>query len=198
MRRSAPDSPRTPGSSRVPRPAPNENFLLVSASAHLPASPLVPVARRIADAGCNLVDARLATIGGESTLIALASGSWDAIAKLESALARLEREDTLRVQHFRTSAKPQQPTLLPYLVEIVAADKPGIVSEVAEFFAQQGITIDSLSCTRYRAIQTGAEMFQAQLTVGIPADLHIAALRDDFLDFCDQLNLDAIIDPIKY
>jgi len=42
-------------------------------------------------------------------------------------------------------------------------------------------------------MQTGADMFSAQITVGIPANTHIAALRDDFLEFCDGLNLDAII-----
>ncbi len=47
-------------------------------------------------------------------------------------------------------------------------------------------------------MQTGAEMFQAQITVGIPADSHIAALRDDFLELCDGLNLDAIMDPVKF
>ena len=29
-------------------------------------------------------------------------------------------------------------------------------------------------------------------------DMHIAALRDDFLEFCDHLNLDAIMDPMKF
>jgi glycine cleavage system transcriptional repressor len=28
--------------------------------------------------------------------------------------------------------------------------------------------------------------------------MHIAALRDDFMEFCDHLNLDAIMDPMKY
>jgi glycine cleavage system transcriptional repressor len=36
------------------------------------------------------------------------------------------------------------------------------------------------------------------LTIGVPADTHIAALRDDFLEFCDALNLDAIMDPMKF
>ena len=48
------------------------------------------------------------------------------------------------------------------------------------------------------AMQTGAEMFQAQITIGIPAETHIAALRDDFLELCDGLNLDAIMDPVKF
>ena len=91
-----------------------------------------------------------------------------------------------------------QSNMLPYLVEVVAADKPGILFQLADFFDRQGITIESLHCARYRAMQTGAEMFSAQITVGIPVKTHIAALRDDFLEFCDRLNLDAIIDPMKY
>jgi glycine cleavage system transcriptional repressor len=47
-------------------------------------------------------------------------------------------------------------------------------------------------------MQTGTAMFQAQITIGIPAQTHIAALRDDFLEFCDGLNLDAIMDPVKF
>ena len=47
-------------------------------------------------------------------------------------------------------------------------------------------------------MQTGAEMFTCQVTVGIPANMHIAALRDDFLEFCDGQNLDAIMDPVKF
>jgi len=27
--------------------------------------------------------------------------------------------------------------------------------------------------------------------------MHIAMLREEFLDFCDELNLDAVLEPIK-
>ena len=74
----------------------------------------------------------------------------------------------------------------------------GTDAKLADFFDRQSITIESLHCSRYRAMQTGAEMFTAQVTIGIPADMHIAALRDDFLEFCDHLNLDAIMDPMKF
>jgi glycine cleavage system transcriptional repressor len=47
-------------------------------------------------------------------------------------------------------------------------------------------------------MQTGADMFSAHVTIGVPASMHIAALRDDFLAFCDDLNLDAIMDPMKF
>ena len=181
-----------------PRPQPNENHLLINAFSVHPESPLLAVSRRIADSGCNLADARLSTVGRDVSVLALAVGSWDAVAKLESSLARLEREEGLRLVWYRTTPKPLQSNLLPYIVEVVASDRPGILFQLADFFDRQGITIESLHSTRYRAMQTGADMFQAQVTVGIPANMHIAALRDDFLEFCDHLNLDAIMDPMKF
>jgi glycine cleavage system transcriptional repressor len=180
------------------RPAPNENYLLINAYTTHPQSPLLSVSRRIADSGCNLVDARLSTVGRDVSVTALAVGPWDAIAKLEAMLTRLEREEGFKLIWYRTGPKPVQSNLLPYVVEVVAADKPGILYQLADFFDRQGITTESLHCARYRAMQTGAEMFSAQITIGVPADMHIAALRDDFLEFCDHLNLDAIMDPMKF
>ena len=182
----------------TPRPAPTENHLLINAYTTHPESPLLPVTRRIADSGCNLVDARLATVGRDVSVTALATGSWDSVAKLEAMLTRLEREEGLKRVWYRTGAKQAQSNLLPYIVEVIAADKPGILFQLADFFDRQGITIENLQSTRYRAMQTGAEMFSAQVTIGVPANMHIAALRDDFLEFCDHLNLDAIMDPMKF
>ena len=182
----------------TPRPSPNENHLLINAYTTHPESPLLSVTRRIADSGCNLVDSRLATVGRDVSMTALATGSWDAVAKLEAMLGRLDREEGLKLNWYRTAAKQSQSNLLPYIVEVVAADKPGILFQLADFFDRQGITIENLQSTRYRAMQTGAEMFSAQVTIGVPSDMHIAALRDDFLEFCDHLNLDAIMDPMKF
>jgi len=180
------------------RPASSENYLLINAWVAHPASPLLAVSRRISDSGCHLVDARLSTVGRDVSVTALATGSWDSVAKLEAMLGRLERENDLKLVWYRTAPKPSQSDLLPYIVEVIAADKPGILFQLADFFERQGITIESLHSTRYRAMQTGAEMFSAQVTIGVPSEMHIAALRDDFLEFCDHLNLDAILDPMKF
>ena len=182
----------------VARPAPNENHLIINAYTTHPQSPLLMLSRRIADSGCNLSDARLSTVGRDVSMTALAVGSWDAVAKLESMLSRLDREEGLKLVWYRTGPKALQSNLLPYVVEVIAADKPGILFQLADFFDRQGITIESLHSSRYQAMQTGADMFSAQITIGVPADMHIAALRDDFLEVCDHLNLDAIMDPMKF
>jgi glycine cleavage system transcriptional repressor len=175
-----------------------DNHLLIQTLSPAQHSPLLALARRIADCGCNLADARVSTLGADTSLVLLAQGSWDAVAKLENALTKFTRDTDLHLVHYRTSPRSAQSHLLPYVVEVIAADKGGVLAEVIEFFSRRGISVEQLSSMRYQAMQTGADMFQAQITIGIPADSHIAALRDDFLELCDSLNLDAIMDPMKY
>ena len=172
--------------------------LLIQALAPATRTPLLALAKRIADAGCNLADARVATIGNDTSLMLLASGAWDAVAKLETALTKLARDEDLRLLHYRTEPREPNSNLLPYLVEVIAADRPGILVKVVEFFSRHDIRVEQLNSLRYQAMQTGAEMFQAQITIGIPSELHLATLRDDFLELCDGLNLDAIMDPVKF
>jgi glycine cleavage system transcriptional repressor len=90
-----PAGKQTPGDN-APRPATNENYLLISAFAAANHSPLVAISKRISDCGCNLAEARVASLGSDLSVLALAQGSWDAIAKLENALARLERDGYVR------------------------------------------------------------------------------------------------------
>lgn len=181
----------------IPRAGSDEQLLIQTLSS-AGKSPLLTLARRIADAGCNLSDARVSTIGADSSLVLVASGAWDALAKLENALGKLARDEDMHLVHYRTQPREPDARLLPYLVEVVSADRPGILVRIVEFFHRNRITIEQLNSMRYQAMQTGAEMFQAQITIGIPSDSHIATLRDDFLELCDSLNLDAIMDPVKF
>ena len=40
-------------------------------------------------------------------------------------------------------------------------------------------------------------MFSVHMLLDVPGEIQIASLREEFLDFCDQLNLDAVIEPMK-
>jgi glycine cleavage system transcriptional repressor len=41
-------------------------------------------------------------------------------------------------------------------------------------------------------------MATVQLTIHVPDSLPLAGLRENFLDLCDRLNLDGIMEPIKH
>src|SRR5690606_32072055 len=136
-----------------PRPAANENYLLISAFATHPDSPLLAVSRRIADSGCNLIDARLATVRRDVSVLAPAQGAWDAGATSASGLARLEREERFRLAWYRTGPEPAESNLLPSIVEVSAADRPGIAFQLAHSFARQATAIERMQCSRYPAMQ---------------------------------------------
>jgi glycine cleavage system transcriptional repressor len=190
-------NPLTSVRSPAARPA-TDHQLLIQAVTPALESPLELLSRRIADAGCNLVESRVATVGADVSVLLLAKGAWDAIAKLEGALERIGRGGNLHLLSYRTHASDPHSKMLPYLVEVVAADKPGVLVELIDFFNRRKVSVEQLSSMRYQAMQTGADMFQAQMTIGLPADTRIATLRDEFMELCDGLNLDAIMDPVKY
>jgi glycine cleavage system transcriptional repressor len=73
-------------------------------------------------------------------------------------------------------------------------DHPGIVHDVADFFANRGINIEDMSTTTHAAAHTGTPVFSMHLTIAVDTDSSIAELRHDFQDFCDDLNLDSTME----
>ncbi|MGB1108942.1 MAG: glycine cleavage system protein R [Gammaproteobacteria bacterium] len=155
------------------------------------------ISKVITESGCNIEESRMSVLGEEFAVILLAAGKWNAVAKLENSLEALEQRKDISVVCRRTNPRKPTSDLLPYAVDVVAMDQVGIVSHLASFFAQRGINIEEMATNRYSAAHTGTPMFAVHISVGIPAATHIAALRDEFLDFCDRLNLDSVIEPIK-
>jgi glycine cleavage system transcriptional repressor len=155
------------------------------------------LSNRIAESGCNIEESRMAVLGGQFALIMLVSGPWNGLSKLEGQLEPLGAQLGLSVMYKRTQKRERVQAALPYSVEVVAMDHPGIVHRLSTFFARNGINIEELQTDTYPAPHTGTLMFSVHMTVGIPANTHIPTLRTDFLDYCDDLNLDAIFEPVR-
>lgn len=155
------------------------------------------LARAILDCGCSIGDSRMAVLESEFAMVVALSGHWNAIAKFESMLPRLEESLDVKIHSKRTKPREGKENLIPYGVEVISVDQPGIVYEVANFFSRRGINIEDLHTSSYPAPHTGAPLFALHMTVGIPTDAAIATVRGDFMDFCDDLNLDAMMAPVK-
>jgi glycine cleavage system transcriptional repressor len=154
--------------------------------------------RAILDCGGNIEDSRMAVLGGEFALMLLVSGAWNAVAKLEAQLKTLGAKLELTVVARATEARATRPNMLPYLVDVVSMDHPGIVHDIAEFFSTRAINIEDLSTWTYAAAHTGTPMFSLSMTVAVPAELPIGQLREEFTRFCDELNLDATLEPARH
>jgi glycine cleavage system transcriptional repressor len=143
----------------------------------------------------NIEDSRMSVLGGEFAIMLLVSGSGEAIRDFIEELAGLEQTLDMKLLAKATTLPQEQPTLVPYQVEVVAMDHPGIVHDLARFFSGRKINIVSLETERYPAAHTGTPMFGMRMVIGIPADQPIARLRDEFITTCDALNLDATMTP---
>jgi glycine cleavage system transcriptional repressor len=151
----------------------------------------------IVNTGCNIEESRMTILGGEFAIIMLVSGAWNNIAKLEDHLPGLEEKLGLIISSRRTEIRHLTQEEIPYNIEVVSLDHPGIVHKITGFFSERKINIHDMYTTAHRAAHTGSPMFALNMTVEIPAATHISSLRDQFMDFCDELNLDAIMEPIK-
>lgn len=177
--------------------ATQKTFLVISALGEDHPGIVNQLSRTILDYGCNIEDSRMTVLGGEFAAMLLVEGRWNALAKVENGLPEIGRQLGMTILCKRTGERTTSKNLLPYAVDVVAMDHPGIVNSLAAFFAERAINIEDMATSTYAAAHTGTPMFSVHMTVGIPADLHIAGLREEFMDYCDGLNLDAVLEPLK-
>lgn len=99
--------------------------------------------------------------------------------------------------HIKQTSQRGVARTITYSVNVVSLDHPGIVHEIANFFSMRRINIEDLQTSTYCAPHTGTQMFNLTMTINLPADTHLATLREDFMVFCDDRNLDAMIEPVR-
>jgi glycine cleavage system transcriptional repressor len=155
------------------------------------------LSRVITDSGGSISESRMASMGSEFAMVLLVSGNWHSLAKLETELRKFADTAGLTLNLKRTEPRAARGDLLPYSIDVVCLDQTGIVSGLAGFCASRGIDIAEVSTRTYPAAHTGALMFAVQMIVNVPSRLHLAHLREEFMEFCDSLNLDAIMEPVK-
>lgn len=176
-------------------PAPREQFLLISAHGQEAMELTSQITRAAVESRCAIISSRLTRHGDFSAFTAQAAGSWDALARLESVLPAIAKRHDLTLTMTRAGLPKSNAQALPYVVYVSAAYRADILSELCQFFADHRLTLENLTTDTYIAPQTGCNMLNATLTVTLPAGTQISWLREQFLDFADALNLDALIEP---
>lgn len=134
------------------------------------------LSKAILDSGGNVEDSRMTVLGGEFALILLVSGHWSAIGKLEHQLPALGKKLDLTIVARHTEPRPARANMVPYVIDVISMDHPGIVHDIAEFFAARKINIEEMSTWTYPAAHTGTSMFSMNMTVSIPSDQNIGQI----------------------
>ena len=146
--------------------------------------------------GGNILDTRMTSLGSEFGIMLLIEGSWGAIAKIEASISSMEEKIGLTINIRRTTPKQPRLKTMNYLVHAVTIDREGIINDLTKFFTSEGICIEDINAHTYLA-HTGTRMSSMTINVNIPMETHIATLREQFMLYCDALNLDASLEPLR-
>jgi glycine cleavage system transcriptional repressor len=154
------------------------------------------LSQAVTSAGGSIRESRMIALGSEFAVLMLVAGNWHTVSKIQSQLASLQQQSGLTVTVRETQPRPAE-TAAPYLIDVVTIDHEGIVFGLSNFFAGRGLEISEVSTRRYNAPHTGAPMFAVQMTVNVPRSIHVATLREEFIEYCDTQNLDAVMEPAQ-
>lgn len=173
-----------------------EKLLAVTAIGPDRAGVVRDLSQAVTGAGGSIRESRMIALGSEFAILMLVSGNWHTVSKLQSQLDDLQKQSGLTVTVRETRVRKPE-TSAPYVVDVVTLDHEGIVYGLSNFFAGRGLEIAEVSTRRYNAPHTGALMFSVQMTVNVPRNIHVATLREEFLEYCDEQNLDAVMEPAQ-
>lgn len=173
----------------------NQHCLTIIAHGDREVGLLDVIARACKQSGCNILESKLTTIGEACTFICAVAGTWNTIAKLEATLPALAEQLDFSVS-LKRMLMPKEEATLPYHIQVSAQDRPGIINELTSFFAQQQVRIEEMDCQTYPT-RNHTTVANIQLMVSIPAKQHLANFRERFMIYCEDRNLDVVLEPYK-
>ncbi|MDH5736909.1 MAG: glycine cleavage system protein R [Gammaproteobacteria bacterium] len=150
------------------------------------------VSKVILNLGGNISDSHMSVLGGEFALHALVSGAEQAIASIEKELTTMQNQYGLSILIKHTEPKQAIASSL-LLIKVVSLDQPGIVHEISDYLADRSINIEEMETSSYAAAHTGTQMFQLDIQARAPDALDIDQFCDRFVEFCNEISLDASI-----
>lgn len=152
------------------------------------------LSKAVLDQGGNITESRMTVLGGEFAMMLLVTGSQDCIDNIISKLDKTGEKLNLTLIAKETNSQDSNQKRLPYQITVVSMDHPGIVHNISDFLSSRNLNIEEIETNTYPAAHTGTPMFSLDMIISVPADSSVRTLRDEFLVFCDDLNLDASLD----
>jgi glycine cleavage system regulatory protein len=137
------------------------------------------VAAIIASHGGNWVESRMTRLAGKFAGILRAEVPPGRLPDALQALRGLEAQGLRVLAETAADAEEARPASPPtkMLLELTGLDHPGIVREIAQLLAANGVNVEELVTNRTSAPMSGEMLFQARAHVAVPAKANITELR---------------------
>jgi len=151
----------------------------------------------ISNCNCIVLNLKSSNLSQSTATYLLIDGNWNHIAKVESLLDSLQKRLEIQIQTLRPDPITQKPNSIPYSLETISIDRHNVIEDITHFFYEREVCIDEINAYSYSASYVETAIFSTKFILLIPPQVRLLMLREEFLDFCDTLNIDAIIEPIK-
>jgi glycine cleavage system regulatory protein len=155
------------------------------------------VAGVISAQGGNWLESRMSHLAGKFAGILRAELPADRVAAALVALAALETSG-LRITAETAARGAVAPAERRMEFELVGLDRPGIVREISQLLASNGVNVEDLVTNRTSAPMSGEMLFEAYAHVRVPPTTDLARLRADLERLASDLVVEVkltILDP---
>jgi len=147
------------------------------------------IARAVAEHGGNWLESRMCRLGGEFAGILRV----EIPAENKSALlAELQKLQSNGLQIVVRDDKPDAHKISgkQTSLEIIGADRPGIVREIASVLARAGVNVEEFSSEISSAPMSGENLFKATARLQLPDGCNLASLKRDL----EKIAADLLVD----
>jgi glycine cleavage system transcriptional repressor len=158
---------------------------------------LVESLAAVSNCQCNVLELRTSNLTRLTAVYMIMDGNWNHIARLEGILEGIAKRLMLQITFLRPEQENKAIAGVPYTLETISLDKKDLLYSITSFLDEHGIMIEEISANRQHAAYFDNTVFTSKFILLVPDDVRILSLREEFLDFCDNLNIDAILEPIK-
>lgn len=147
---------------------------------------------------CTIEESRCTRLGTEWGGTMRIAGNWNAITKMESALLALkEKHPEFWLEFKRTLPLKLIGDHLPYLVQVIGANSPEFLDNIIHFFVEQDIELIDVQTDGFKTNYADTKVATLLMRIQIPTAINISDLRDRFIMLCEEVNVDAILEPEK-
>lgn len=147
------------------------------------------LAQRIAAAGGNWEEARLARLAGQFAGVVLVSIDNSRTDMLVASLRELEASG-LHVTARPAAAPPAKQPGTHVRLTVTGGDRPGIVRDVSRILSERGVNVEELESQMASAPMSGEAMFVARARLLVPAALELTTLRTALENLGNELMVD--------
>lgn len=152
------------------------------------------LSKTILDQGGNISESRMTVLGGEFAMMMMVTGTQECIDNIIANLEQTGEKLNLTLIAKETQEQESNSKRIPYQITVVSMDHPGIVHDISDFLSSRDLNIEEIETKTYPAAHTGTTMFSLDMIISIPAESSVRTLREEFITFCDNLNLDAVLE----